>query len=75
MGDAETGAGDAGGTGKIGWDAIVALARRRGCEFPEGMKPFGHGAQMRLTKNRWILGSYHDQSAEYVYRKADGGDV
>jgi uracil-DNA glycosylase len=45
--------------GKIGWAATVALARRRGCDFPEGKREFGHGALMRLTENRWILGSYH----------------
>ncbi len=45
--------------GKIGWDATVALARRVGCDFPEGERKFGHGALMRLTQNRWILGSYH----------------
>ena len=45
--------------GKIGWDATVALARRRGCDFPDGGKQFGHGALMRLSENRWILGSYH----------------
>jgi uracil-DNA glycosylase len=45
--------------GKIGWDATVSLARRRGCDFPEGKREFGHGALMRLTENRWILGSYH----------------
>jgi uracil-DNA glycosylase len=45
--------------GKIGWDAIVAPAKRLGCEFPDGKKPFGHGAEMRLTANRWLIGSYH----------------
>jgi len=45
--------------GKIGWDATAALARRRGCDFPEGKRAFGHGALMRLTKDRWMLGSYH----------------
>jgi uracil-DNA glycosylase family 4 len=45
--------------GKIGWDATISLARRRGCDFPDGVRKFGHGALMRLTENRWILGSYH----------------
>jgi uracil-DNA glycosylase family 4 len=45
--------------GKIGWDATIALARRRGCDFPEGKRAFGHGALMLLADNRWILGSYH----------------
>jgi uracil-DNA glycosylase family 4 len=45
--------------GRIGWDAIVSLAQRRGCEFPDGRRPFAHGAEIRLSKNRWLLGSYH----------------
>ena len=45
--------------GKIGWDATLALARRRGCDFPEGKQAFGHGAMMQLTPERWMLGSYH----------------
>jgi uracil-DNA glycosylase family 4 len=45
--------------GKIGWDAAIALAMRNGCEFPEGKASFGHGAQMRLNSNRWLIGSYH----------------
>ena len=45
--------------GKIGWDATLALARRRGCNLPEGKQAFAHGALMRLTANRWMLGSYH----------------
>jgi uracil-DNA glycosylase len=46
--------------GKIGWDATLALARRRGCDFPDGVGvPFGHGAILRLSQDRWMLGSYH----------------
>jgi uracil-DNA glycosylase len=45
--------------GKIGWDAAVALAVRRGCALPEGKRAFGHGVEMRLSKDRWLLGSYH----------------
>jgi uracil-DNA glycosylase family 4 len=45
--------------GKIGWDATLALARRRGCDFPEGKRAFGHGTLMRLATDRWMLGSYH----------------
>lgn len=45
--------------GKIGWDATIALARRRGCNFPDGRLAFGHGAQMRLDERRSMLGSYH----------------
>jgi len=55
--------------GKIGWDAIVSLARRRKCDFPEGIKPFGHGAQMRLTEDRWLLGSYHVSQQNTFTRK------
>ncbi len=45
--------------GKIGWDAILTLAKRRGCDFPDGKVPFSHGAEMRLNEGRRLLGSYH----------------
>jgi uracil-DNA glycosylase family 4 len=45
--------------GKIGWDAALALAIRRGSELPEGKKAFGHGVKMRLSESRWLMGSYH----------------
>lgn len=45
--------------GRIGWDAIISLARRNGCEFPDGKAAFAHGATMRLSANRWLVGSYH----------------
>jgi uracil-DNA glycosylase family 4 len=45
--------------GKIGWDAIVALAQRHGCDFPAGKQPFAHGAELPLAQNRWLIGSYH----------------
>jgi uracil-DNA glycosylase len=45
--------------GKIGWDAAIALATRNGCEFAGGKTSFGHGAQMRLSADRWLIGSYH----------------
>jgi uracil-DNA glycosylase family 4 len=45
--------------GRIGWDAILALAKRHGCDFPDGKQPFAHGAELRLAKNRWLIGSYH----------------
>jgi uracil-DNA glycosylase family 4 len=45
--------------GKIGWDAALAMAIRNGCELPDGEIAFAHGAQVRLTSNRWLIGSYH----------------
>ena len=45
--------------GKIGWDAAMALAVRRGCKLPEGKRAFGHGVEMRLSEHRWLVGSYH----------------
>jgi uracil-DNA glycosylase family 4 len=45
--------------GKIGWDSSITLARRNGCVFPDGVKPFGHGAEVRLSEDRWLIGSYH----------------
>jgi uracil-DNA glycosylase family 4 len=45
--------------GKIGWDAALTLARRQGCDFPDGKVAFGHGAEMRLDETRWLVGSYH----------------
>jgi len=45
--------------GRIGWDAIISLARRNGCNFPEGKIAFAHGATMRLSQKRWLVGSYH----------------
>jgi uracil-DNA glycosylase len=45
--------------GKIGWDATVTLARRHGCDLPAGKAAFGHGAEVRLGEDRWLLGSYH----------------
>jgi uracil-DNA glycosylase family 4 len=45
--------------GKFAWDAAVVLARRHGCELPQGRREFGHGAEMRLSEDRLLLGSYH----------------
>ncbi len=45
--------------GKIAWDAILVLAKRQGCDFPDGKVPFAHGAEMRLSDTRRLLGSYH----------------
>jgi len=45
--------------GKIAWDAILVLAKRQGCDFPDGKVPFAHGAEMRLSGARRLIGSYH----------------
>jgi uracil-DNA glycosylase family 4 len=45
--------------GRIGWDAVISLAKRQGCEFPDGRLAFGHGVEMRLDAKRRLLGSYH----------------
>ena len=45
--------------GKIAWDAVIALAKRHGCDFPAGKVPFAHGAELPLAQNRWLIGSYH----------------
>ncbi|MGD0464597.1 MAG: uracil-DNA glycosylase [Tepidisphaeraceae bacterium] len=45
--------------GKIAWDAIGVLAKRQGCDFPDGKAPFAHGAEMRLSDARRLIGSYH----------------
>jgi uracil-DNA glycosylase len=45
--------------GKIAWDAALAMARRNGCELPDGRPAFGHGAEVRLSESRWLIGSYH----------------
>ena len=45
--------------GKIAWDAVLAMARRNGCELPVGRPAFGHGAELRLSETRWLIGSYH----------------
>ncbi len=45
--------------GKIAWDAVLVLAGRHGCDFPDGRQPFAHGAEMRLGDTRRLLGSYH----------------
>ncbi len=45
--------------GKIAWDAALAMARRNGCDLPDGRPAFGHGAEVRLSETRWLIGSYH----------------
>ena len=44
--------------GAIAWRAVVDLARDR--EWYTGSLPkFSHQAEVRLSDNRWLLGSYH----------------
>jgi uracil-DNA glycosylase family 4 len=44
--------------GQIGWQSVIAYARRH--ELWSGAKPaFGHGAEVRLSDGRVLLGSYH----------------
>ena len=43
--------------GKIGWDAVIALARRKGCVLPTA--PFGHGMVIELCDGVRLFGSYH----------------
>jgi uracil-DNA glycosylase family 4 len=44
--------------GQIAWRAMVAEARRRGW-YQGPMPKFGHGADVALAGERWLLGSYH----------------
>ena len=44
--------------GQIAWKATTDLLVERG--WLEGRRPkFGHAAQLELTHDRWLLGSYH----------------
>ena len=43
--------------GKIGWDAVIGLAKRKGCAIPSS--PFGHGAVVDLCDGLRLFGSYH----------------
>ena len=44
--------------GQIGWKAILDQAIERG--WHTGRRPkFGHGAEVALAEDRWILASYH----------------
>ena len=45
--------------GKIAWDAILAMARRKGCELPRPRSAFGHGAVVELAAGLHLVGSYH----------------
>ena len=44
--------------GKIGWDAAIALAARKGCLIPVPRPAFGHGAVADLGAVT-LVGSYH----------------
>ena len=44
--------------GQIAWQKIVDHALASG--WLEGRRPkFGHGAEIELSNNRWLIGSYH----------------
>ncbi|HVV98735.1 MAG TPA: uracil-DNA glycosylase, partial [Planctomycetaceae bacterium] len=44
--------------GAIGWKTVIDFARQQ--NWLQGRLPkFSHGAQVELTENRWLLGSYH----------------
>ena len=45
--------------GKIAWDAILALARRKGCPMAKPRPAFGHGAAAELKPGLHLVGSYH----------------
>jgi uracil-DNA glycosylase family 4 len=45
--------------GKIAWDAILALSRRKGCDVPKPRPVFGHGTVAELKPGLHLLGSYH----------------
>jgi uracil-DNA glycosylase family 4 len=45
--------------GKIAWDAILTVVARNGIEVPRPRPAFGHGAQVQLTPNLTLVGSYH----------------
>ncbi len=44
--------------GQVAWEAVVRYARQQ--QWLQGPRPrFAHGAQVALSQNRWLLGSYH----------------
>ncbi len=45
--------------GRIGWDAILSIAARRGCGPWSPRPAFGHGAVMKLSDRLSLVGSYH----------------
>ena len=44
--------------GKIGWDAILRLARRHDA-IPTQKLEFGHGVELTLSNGMTLIGSYH----------------
>jgi uracil-DNA glycosylase family 4 len=44
--------------GRIAWRAVLDEARRRAWHSGP-LSKFGHGAELPLVENRWLLGSYH----------------
>ena len=45
--------------GKIAWDACLSLATRNGIAIPRPRPIFGHGAEVRLSQELALIGSYH----------------
>ena len=45
--------------GQIGWDAALRTLRSAGYAVPSPSPRFGHGAQVRITQELTLIGSYH----------------
>ena len=46
--------------GGLAWTALIRYAvQQEWLEKPSPRPKFGHGAQVALTENRWLLGCYH----------------
>jgi uracil-DNA glycosylase family 4 len=45
--------------GKIAWDASLELAKRNHCDLPKPRPTFGHGAQVSLSDQLSLVGSFH----------------
>ncbi|QDU31259.1 Uracil DNA glycosylase superfamily protein [Anatilimnocola aggregata] len=45
--------------GQFAWKASLDQARQRGCFTAKKLPAFGHGAEVPLAGDRWLLGSYH----------------
>jgi len=43
--------------GRFAWDAVLAMARRQGCDLP--VAKFSHGQQVALNQRVRLVGSYH----------------